>query len=93
MLTYLKTAFSDWRTWWNAPTTREDRYIAAVCGAIAGCIIGFIVRIVVGDTPAPWEEFAAWAIGGLVIVAALGFAIPKPIMLVSAPFVKLLEGF
>lgn len=92
MLRYLKTALSDLRTWWNAPTTREDRRIAAVCGAIAGCVIGFIVRIVVGPIPAPWHEFAVWSAGGLIVGSVLGFAVPKPIMILSLPFLKILEG-
>jgi len=46
----------------------------------------------VGVTPAPWEEFAIWAAGGLVVLAVFGAAIPKPIMLLSAPFVKMIEG-
>ncbi len=63
-----------------------------LCGAIGGCIIGFIVRLLIGPLPAPWQEFAACSGGGLVALAILGFVFPKPVMLVSAPFIKMLEG-
>lgn len=92
MISYLRNALSDWRSWWDAPTTKEDRQIAAFIGAIGGFIIGLIAKIFLGTTPAPWEVFAIWAAGGAVIFAFLGFAMPKPIMLVCAPFVRLLEG-
>ena len=92
LIAYFKTVFSDWRSRWNQPTTREDRYVAALCGAIAGSIIGFIARIFVGDIPGPWEQFAVWAASGLVIFSMFGFVFPKPIMLASWPFVKILNG-
>tara|TARA_R110002049_G_scaffold272614_1_gene450205 strand:- start:1086 stop:1367 length:282 start_codon:yes stop_codon:yes gene_type:complete len=92
MYTYLKTAFSDWRTWWKAPTTKEDRRIAAICGAISGFCIGFLVRLFVGALPAPWVEFVIWGAGGAVVFASLGYAMPKPILLMSAPFVMMIDG-
>ena len=92
MFKYLKSSLSDWRTWWNAPITKEDRRIGAVLGAIGGCIMGFVLRIVVGPIPAPWQEFAAWSGAALVLFAFLGWIFPKPVLLIVAPFVKILEG-
>lgn len=92
MYTYLKKAFSDWRAWWKAPTTREDRRIAAICGAIAGFCIGFLVRIFAGTLPAPWVEFAIWGAGGAVVIAVIGYLVPKPILILSAPFVMMMDG-
>jgi hypothetical protein len=93
LLGYLITSFSDWRSWWKAPTTREDRYIALVCGAVAGIFIGFIAKVLIGPSPAPWQEFIDWCVFGSAFFATLGFLVPKPIMLISAPFVKILEAF
>lgn len=89
---YLKSSLSDWRQWWKAPTTRSDRIVGIVIGAIGGCVIGIILRVVVGPLPAPLATFALWAVLGLFVGMTFGGIFPKPIGLLCAPFVKLLEG-
>ncbi|GAB5407443.1 MAG: hypothetical protein Aurels2KO_56740 [Aureliella sp.] len=92
MLTYLRSSLGDWKSWWRAATTTQDRVLGGVFGAIAGLILGFATRLLLGPIPAPWEEFVIWALGGGLILSSLGVMVPKPVLLMSAPFVRVLEA-
>jgi len=82
----------DWKTWWNTPTVMEDRITGLICGAIGGAIIGLVIRVILTETPTPISIYIYSSILGLFVGACMGFVIPKPISLICAPFVKMLDG-
>jgi TM2 domain-containing membrane protein YozV len=72
-------------SWWNAPNTKKDRYIAATVGAFGGFWIGGLGRIILGALPVSITDVGLWALGGVVVFSLLGAVFPKVITCVCYP--------
>jgi hypothetical protein len=81
-----------WRrfgTWWHAPTTRRDRMIGAVSGALGGFWIGCLCRLIIGPLPISLTVVLSWGLGAAFVTAILGVAFPKVVTCVCVPFATL----
>ncbi len=74
------------RVWWRMPATARDRCAGVMVGGLGGFWIGLLGRIVLGPLPVDLLVTVAWGIGMAVLLAAVGFLYPKPVICFLFPF-------